>query len=93
MCHAVFDQNYITRIFIMIFFQLLDKRIENFINSYKNNPVSNFDNNLVDGEISKLHQRWNEFKLKNDQMKKSLTAAQQYFSLLEIVSEELSKLK
>lgn len=74
--------------FIFFFYfslQLLNKRIENFINSYKN--ISYPDAKpYVDDELMKLQKRWDDFKSQSLKLKNKLSSAQQYFSLLENVS-------
>jgi hypothetical protein len=67
--------------------QLLNKRIETFINSYKNSTNHYPDTKpYVEGEMAKLQSRWNEFKDKSQRLKNSLAQAQQYYSLLDVVS-------
>lgn len=67
--------------------QLLNKRIENFISSYKNSTISYPDTKpFIDGELTKLQRRWDEFRDHSSKLKNSLSLAQQYFSLLETVS-------
>lgn len=71
-----------------LLFQLLNKRIETFINSYKNSTISYPDTKpYVDGELDKLQRRWNDFKNNSDNLKRSMTLSQQYFNLLESVSD------
>ena len=75
---------------MIVFFliQLLNKRIEVFISSYKNSTISYPDTKpFVDGELAKLQNRWDDFRHKSLKLKNSLSLAQQYFSLLDTVSK------
>lgn len=67
--------------------QLLNKRIETFINSYRSSNVSYPDTKpYVDEELNKLQHAWEDFKNKSLNLRNKLSLAQQYFSLLETVS-------
>lgn len=82
-----FDKSARTNKFFSPPLQLLNKRTENFISSYRNSTISYPDAKpFVDGELAKLHQRWIELKDKTAKLKHSLSLAQQYFSLLDAVS-------
>ncbi|CRL08293.1 CLUMA_CG021374, isoform B [Clunio marinus] len=71
---------------------LLNKRIENFISSYKNSNISYPDTKpFIDGELTKLQNRWDEFRDKSLKLKNSLSLAQQYFSLLDIIDTRYHK--
>lgn len=70
--------------------QLLNKRIETFINSYRSSNVSYPDTKpYVDEELNKLQRAWDDFKNKSLNLRNKLSLAQQYFSLLETVSSIL----
>ncbi|XP_070494833.1 titin isoform X6 [Chironomus tepperi] len=69
---------------------LLNKRIENFINSYSN--ISYPDAKpYVSDELMKLLKRWDDFKNQSARLKSNLSLAQQYFSLLENVETRYHK--
>ena len=74
---------------VLFYLQLLNKRIENFINSYSN--ISYPDAKpYVSDELMKLLRRWDDFKNQSARLKSNLSLAQQYFSLLENVSKKFS---
>ena len=73
---------------LYFFWQLLNKRIETFISSYRNSNISYPDTKpYIDDELNKLQRRWDDFKNQSLQLKNKLSAAQQYYNLLENVSE------
>lgn len=85
--------NYIEKVqeshLIACLLQLLDKRIETFINSYRSSNISYPDTKpYVDDELNKLQRQWDAFKNQSLLLKNKLTSAQQYFNLLETVSRK-----
>ena len=76
--------------FFTFYLQLLNKRIENFINSYSNNISYPDAKPYVSDELMKLLKRWDDFKNQSAKLKSNLSLAQQYFSLLENVSKKIS---
>lgn len=81
---------YLQHFFFFFYLQLLNKRIENFINSYSNSISYPDAKPYVSDELMKLLKRWDDFKNQSARLKSNLSLAQQYFSLLENVSKKFS---
>lgn len=73
----------------LYYFQLLEKRIENFVYTSKNNICTIYPDTeqFVKDEVQKLKNRWEDFKQRTHNTRKSIDLTIEYFTLGDTVSK------